>query len=127
MANIKEEFFLVGEVSRKDSSSNLFELEKCRKRIKIKISSQRERVETKHKRIVRYLQDALVLLVLGGLFYSGASWQMFWKGSDAAYYQCYAVAFWQGWSRLQKLPPEQCTFLTHPDKNAMLITQNELL
>jgi hypothetical protein len=84
-------------------------------------------VETKHKRVVRYLQDALILLVLGGILYSGASWQMFWRGSDAAYYQCYAVAFWQGWSGLQKLPPEQCTFLTHPDKNAMLITQNELL
>src|SRR5581483_967027 len=97
------------------------------KSVRMEINSQRESVETKHKHIVRYLQDALVLLVLGGILYSGASWQMFWRGSDAAFYQCYAVAFWQGWSGLQKLPPEQCTFLTHPDKNAMLITQNELL
>jgi hypothetical protein len=76
---------------------------------------------------MEYLQDALLLLAMGGVLYIGASWQMFWEGSDAAYYQCYAVAFWQGWSGLQKLPPEQCTFLTHPDKNVMLITQDDLL
>ncbi len=69
----------------------------------------------------------LSFFLVWGVLYSGASWQMFWSGSDAAYYQCYAVAFWQGWSGLQKLPPEQCTFLTHPDKNVMLITQDDLL
>jgi hypothetical protein len=84
-------------------------------------------VETKHKRLTKYLQDTLVLLILGGLLYSGASWQMFSVGSDATYYQCYAVAFWQGWSGLKKLPPEQCTFLVHPDKDVMLISQDGLV
>jgi len=38
---------------------------------------KREIVEAKPKRLVRYLQDAIVLLVLGGLLYYGASWEMF--------------------------------------------------
>jgi hypothetical protein len=83
--------------------------------------------EAKHERVVRYLQDTLVLLVLGILLYYGASWEMFHADSDAARYQCYAVAFWQGWAGLQKLPPEQCTFITHPDKNLTIISQDGLL
>jgi hypothetical protein len=90
--------------------------------------SKRKIVEAKQKCVVRYLlQDAVVLLVLGGLLYYGAYWEMFRTDSDAARYQCYAVAFWQGWSGLQKLPPEQCTFITHPDKNLTIVSQNGLL
>ena len=84
-------------------------------------------METKRKRLARYLQDALILLVLGGVFYLGASWQIFATDSDPSRYQCYAVAFWQGWTGFQKLPPEQCTFLVHPDKHLIVISQDSLL
>jgi len=72
-------------------------------------------------------KDVLVLLVVGGLLYYGAYGQMFFKASDAARYQCYAVAFWQGWARLQKLSLGQCAFLAHPDKDLPVISQNGLL
>ncbi len=88
---------------------------------------KREIVEAKQKRLVRYLQDAIVLLVLGGLLYYGASWEMSRADSDAARYQCYAVAFWQGWSGLQRLLPEQCAFITHPDKDLTVVSQDGLL
>jgi hypothetical protein len=84
-------------------------------------------VETKRKCLARYLQDTLVLLVVGGLFYCGNVWQLFYKGSDAARYQCYAVAFWQGWGGLQKLTPGQCTFLVHPEKDLPLVSHDGLL
>lgn len=87
----------------------------------------KRKIEVKQKRVVRYLQDSLVLLVLGCLLYYGAFWEMFRMDSDAARYQCYAVAFWQGWSGLQKLPQEQCTFITHPDKNLTIVSQDGLL
>jgi hypothetical protein len=83
--------------------------------------------ELKQKRVVRYLQDGLVLLILGSLLYYGAFWEMFHVDSDVARYQCYAVAFWQGWSGLQTLPLEQCTFITHPDKNLIIVSQDSLL
>ena len=52
---------------------------------------------------------------------------MFHTDADAARYQCYAVAFWQGWSGFQKLPPEQCRFIVHPDKDLTVISQQGLL
>jgi len=52
---------------------------------------------------------------------------MFRTDVDVAHYQCYAVAFWQGWSGLQHLPPKQCTFIIYPDKNQTIISQDELL
>ena len=61
-----------------------------------------------------YLCDVLVFLVMAALVYCGASWQLFETYTDAARYQCYALAFWQGRSALKNLPQSQCTFLTHP-------------
>src|SRR2546429_3317710 len=84
-------------------------------------------METKQKSGVRYLEYASVLLVLAHLLLYGASWQMFRADSDAAHYQCYAVAFWQGWSGLHKLPPKQCAFITHPDEHLRIVSQGELL
>jgi hypothetical protein len=78
----------------------------------------------KHKRIANYLRDALILLVVGWQLYSGA---MLHPGNDATRYQCYAVAFWQGWAGFEKLSPGQCTFLVDPDQNLTLISQHGLL
>src|SRR2546429_2475899 len=53
--------------------------------------------------------------------------------ADPALYQCYAVAFWQGWSGLQELPFQvgsptvRCTLITHPDKDLTGISQDELV
>ena len=70
-------------------------------------------METKCKHMARHLlQDALVLRVLGSLLYCGVFRQFF----DVAFYQCYTVAFWEGWLGLQKLPAQQCAFLARPDK-----------
>jgi hypothetical protein len=88
---------------------------------------KRSRAVAKQKRIVSYLQEAMVLLIWGSLLYYGSFWQMFRTDADAARYQCYAVAFWQGWSGLQHLPPEQCTFMIHPDKYLTVISQDGLL
>jgi hypothetical protein len=77
--------------------------------------------------IVKHLQDVIVLSLLLGLLYYGAFQQVFSPGTDAAHYQCYAVAFWQGWSGLQKLAPGQCSFIVHPNSSLMVISQQELL
>jgi hypothetical protein len=45
------------------------------------------------------------------LLFCGASWQLFWVHTDAARYQCYALAFWQGGPGIHLLPENQCTFL----------------
>jgi hypothetical protein len=46
------------------------------------------------------------------LLFCGASWQMFRTNTDAARYQCYALAFWQGSQGTQQLPASQCGFLS---------------
>jgi hypothetical protein len=92
-----------------------------------KIKSKIVIVAAQRKRVLRYLQAILVLLVLGSLLCYGASWQMFHIDSDVARYQCYAVAFWQGWAGLQQLPSEQCTFVTHPDQSLTFVSQDALL
>lgn len=48
------------------------------------------------------------------LLFCGASWQLFWVHTDAARYQCYALAFWQGGQGLHLLPENQCAFLHLP-------------
>lgn len=45
------------------------------------------------------------------LLFCGASWQMFWVHTDAARYQCYALAFWRGEQGIHLLPENQCAFL----------------
>src|SRR5260370_19768320 len=89
--------------------------------------SKRTIVEIKQKRVIRYLQDAIILLLLADLLFSGAFWQMSRIDSDASHYQCYAVAFWQGWSGFQRLPLRQCTFIVHPNERLTVISQSGLL
>jgi hypothetical protein len=48
------------------------------------------------------------------LLYYGASWQIFRVHTDAAKYQCYAVAFWQGLPALRHFSTQQCGFITDP-------------
>jgi glycosyl transferase family 87 len=62
----------------------------------------------------RYRLDILVVLAMGILLYIGVSWQIFKVYPDAAKYECYAVAFWQGTPALKPFPWQQCYFLTHP-------------
>src|SRR5947209_552670 len=62
----------------------------------------------------RHRMDILVVLAMGILLYIGVSWQIFKVYPDAAKYECYAVAFWQGTPALRPFPWEQCYFLTHP-------------
>lgn len=71
--------------------------------------------------------DALVLLVMCGLLYYGASWQIFKANTDAARYQCYAVSFWHGTSALNTLPANQCMFITHPSTDLSVVSQSSLI
>ena len=52
----------------------------------------------------RYKVDILVVLAMGILLYIGVSWQIFKVYPDAAKYECYAVAFWQGTPALKPFP-----------------------
>ncbi|GCE13017.1 glycosyltransferase 87 family protein [Tengunoibacter tsumagoiensis] len=72
--------------------------------------------------------DYVLLCGMCALLFYGASWQFFKTYTDAARYQCYALAFWQGQAELQTLPHSQCTFLTHPKPQDLPpITQETLL
>ncbi len=74
-------------------------------------------MQQKHR---HYLLDILLLLLVSALLYYG----VFWKNlnvlsgaendTDAAKYECYAVAFWHGQAATRALPAAQCSFLTHP-------------
>jgi hypothetical protein len=59
----------------------------------------------------RGMLAALPALAAVGLLFCGASWQIFWIHTDAARYQCYALAFWQGSQGIHLLPENQCAFL----------------
>ncbi|MBV9228848.1 MAG: DUF2029 domain-containing protein [Chloroflexi bacterium] len=63
---------------------------------------------------LRYLLDAVIILIMCGLLYYGASWQIFALHTDAAKYQCYATAFWHGVPVLNSFPDPQCAFILHP-------------
>lgn len=80
-----------------------------------------------HKKARFAIIDALVVLVMCVLLYVGASWQMFHTNTDAARYQCYAVAFWQGTRALNTLPEGQCGFITQPSKDLVVVSQGTLL
>lgn len=71
-------------------------------------------IKTMKKTYRKYLVDAMVILCMGSILYYGASWQLFRPHTDAAEYECYAVAFWQGVSALKSLPEPQCAFILHP-------------
>jgi hypothetical protein len=77
--------------------------------------------KTLHRRVVQPLSEVLILLLMSVLLFCGTFWQIFATPtdvaiyqpahSDAAEYQCYAVAFWQGTRGVNALPAEQCPFL----------------
>lgn len=62
----------------------------------------------------RFKLDIFVILAVAGLLFYGASWQIFKNNTDAAKYDCYAVAFWQGVPALKSFSNVQCGFITHP-------------
>jgi hypothetical protein len=82
--------------------------------------------ESMKKSVVKYVLDAGILLVMCGLLYFGASWQIFKIYTDAAKYECYAVAFWQGVSALQSFPEHQCDNILHPDPTIPITTNTAL-
>jgi hypothetical protein len=82
---------------------------------KLQIPEQSTLTPKKPERFLRrYGVDMLVVLAMGVLLYLGASWQIFKTFTDAAKYECYAVAFWRGVPALKMFPWQQCYFLTHP-------------
>jgi hypothetical protein len=82
--------------------------------------------EKKQTFSIKYALDACIVLLMCGLLYYGASWQYFKIYTDAAKYQCYAVAFWQGLPALQTFPVHQCDHILHPDPT-IRITNNAVL
>ncbi len=70
--------------------------------------------KTAQKKMLPHIFDGLIVLAMIVLLYCGASWQLFHLRTDAARYQCYAVAFWEGTPALKNYPAEQCEFITHP-------------
>ncbi len=72
--------------------------------------------ESTRKHRLKYTVDMLIILIMCGLLYYAASWQIFEFYTDAARYQCYAEAFWHGVAALNQLPSSQCDFIFHPDK-----------
>jgi hypothetical protein len=71
--------------------------------------------------------DIAVILIMAGLLYFGASWQIYATNTDAAKYQCYTRAFWHGTSSLNIFPAGQCNFLTHPSKQLIPISHDTLV
>ncbi len=81
-------------------------------------------METAKKPAARYLQGALIAVCVICLIYCGIiSWAF---TDDVSRYQCYAVAFWQGWSGFQHLPSGQCKFITTPQEGQSSVYQQNL-
>lgn len=83
--------------------------------------------QTSPKHSVHIIQDVFILLVMSALLYYGAAWQLFEPNTDAARYQCYAIAFWQGVPALHVLSNFQCAFLTHPEQQHLLLLSRETI
>ncbi|GCF09024.1 glycosyltransferase family 87 protein [Dictyobacter arantiisoli] len=66
--------------------------------------------------------DYVIILLMLGLFFWSAYGHIFQPNTDAARYQCYTVAFWQGLPAAQNLPAGQCTFLAKPSAQLMPIS-----
>ena len=92
-----------------------------------KTESEAPLSRTSRKRLLPYLLDAVIVLSMCGLLYYGASWQMFKTYTDAAKYQCYALAFWYGMPALHTLPDTQCAFITQPDSGITFITRDAIV
>jgi len=83
--------------------------------------------------------DLIVLLLMGILLFWGAAWlpgakyedkqtwQMFRPYTDVAKYQCYVAAFLHGLPALRQFPPDQCSFITHPDPSLKYMTRAQIL
>src|SRR5947209_9716498 len=69
------------------------------------------------------LQDVVVLALLAGLLLYGVSMG---PSRDPLFYQCYALAFWQGSSGFEKLPPEQCSMIS-VDPGLTTVSQERIL
>ena len=81
-------------------------------------------METAKKPAARYLQGALIAVCVICLIYCGIiSWAF---TDDVSRYQCYAVAFRQGWSGFQHLPSGQCKFITTPQEGQSSVYQQNL-
>ena len=70
------------------------------------------------------LPDVFILLLLYAILLSGFTQQL---NSDAARYQCYTFAFWNGTQALSKLPTKQCEFLAHPSDQTAVKAYNVLI
>ncbi len=79
------------------------------------------------KQSIHIIQNVLILLVMSALLYYGARWQLFEPNTDAARYQCYAIAFWHGVPALRVLSDFQCAFLTHPEQQHLLLLSRETI
>ncbi|QBD78219.1 DUF2029 domain-containing protein [Ktedonosporobacter rubrisoli] len=86
------------------------------------ITDQAPRQPGAGRQFAKYGLDVLVLLAMCALLFYGASWQFVTNSSDAAKYECYVVAFWQGNEALKELPSGQCNFILHPS-SAILTNQ----
>jgi hypothetical protein len=83
--------------------------------------------------------DLITLLLMGILLFWGAAWlpgakyedkqtwQMFRPYTDVAKYQCYVAAFLHGLPALRQFPPDQCSFITHPDPSLKYMTRAQIL
>ena len=66
------------------------------------------------------LQDILVFCLLAGLLFYGTFTDN--PTGDPSLYQCYAIAFWHGWSAFENLGLSgQCGYLVNPDQNVMIL------
>lgn len=88
---------------------------------------QRLSLFDREHRSVRFVQDGVVLLLMCVLLYYGASWQIFKSHTDAASYQCYALAFWHGLTPLPLVPSNQCAFLHDSARSSTLFSQDVIL
>ena len=70
-----------------------------------------------------YVIDAVVIVLMGVLLVIGSYWQYDKTYADAAKYQCYTIAFWQGTAAVQKeLPASQCSFM-----NSVPLTKDQIV
>jgi len=76
---------------------------------------------------IQIAQNVLVIVIMCALLYAGAAWQIFEPNTDAARYQCYAIAFWQGLPTLHIVLDSQCKFLTHPEQQHLLLLSRPVI
>ncbi|HEY7419176.1 MAG TPA: glycosyltransferase family 87 protein [Ktedonobacteraceae bacterium] len=71
-----------------------------------------EKKQLTENTFISYAIDVAVIGLMGILLVIGSYWQYNKTYADAAKYQCYTVAFWQGTAAVQEeLPANQCSFM----------------